>query len=86
MSIPKPDFHHGLLGHLCLLAKAHGRPGRFSPHGYMKRVYAFAPHGAGHPAVSVNRRSLTLYLGPHEKRSIQRIADVPEDIFVGPQA
>ena len=71
------------LGHLILLARAHGRPVRLKPHGYMQRVYSFAPTGAKHPEVAVYREYLTLYRGPYEKIKIRKSADVPGDLFDG---
>ena len=47
----------------------------------MKRVYKFTWPGVAHPAVAVNRDSLTLYLGPSEKVSIKKKSDVPNDLF-----
>ena len=71
------------LGHLILLARAHGRRVRLKPHGYMQRVYSLALAGTKHPEVVVCREHLTLYTGSYEKIKIRKIADVPGDLFDG---
>ena len=67
-----------------LIARAHSRGVsiRFTPHGYMKYVFTFAPQGQRHPAIAVNRQWLTAYQGPRANdQRVQAVADIPPDFF-----
>ena len=70
------------LRELIARARDRGVPIRSTPHGYMKRVFTFAPHGQRYPAIAVGRGWLTAYLGTGtNNQKIQTVAHIPPDFF-----
>ena len=80
-AITAPGARDALL-ELVARARSRGVPIRLTPHGYMKHVFTFAPHGQRHPAIAVNQKWLTVYQGPRANRQrIQAVDHIPPDFF-----
>ncbi len=73
------------LRELVARARSLGVPIRSSPHGYMKHVFTFAPHGQARPAIAVHKGWLTVYQGPRaNEQKVQAVDDIPPDFFEQP--
>ena len=80
-AIAAPGARDALL-ELVARARSRGVPIRFTPHGYMKHVFTFAPDGQRHPAIAVNQKWLMAYRGPRANdQRIQAVDHIPPDFF-----